>query len=326
VKKQNKIKPILRLVFDISFILLKYLVLVVYILFWIKIGMADYLIKQLQLSHPNNLILPYSRVSFLLAGSCMLLVLFISFIKEILYWMIGLKKRIFITFRTNIAAILLLLPRLRKKVAPKSLQAYDPVLFKRIMAWGIKNQNDIEDIKVLHTRHYSQESNAFSFKVGKFTRVYIVDSLFDHYTHSEIEAILAHEFGHKYDLISSVNVLILRILGIFSIIIWGVIKIVSSGIMNYFSVVCLLVVIYWFFTMLWDNIVSKYREIQADTYAVLHVSNGKDLINVFYKLAEESFDLISPPGIIEFLFYSHPSPIKRINNVNAIMKAGKKRI
>jgi Zn-dependent protease with chaperone function len=319
--KKDVIKPKLALIFDISSLFLNYLIPILYSIAWLKFGWAQYIANLANHYHPQNLFIQMMEFIAFFFLLYMFLWIVINVIKAFFYWATGLRKNMFGSLRLELARVIYLIPGLRKKVKVTPLSEYDSSLYDRLIEWAKLHGNDIKDIQVLHTKHYSQETNAFFLGIGSISEIILVDTLFDLYSSSEIEAIVAHEFGHKHDLISTWSTVLLRVLGAVLILAWGVWHVIISGTTSSIPFTVLLIIVYWFFTLLFDNVTSKYREILADTYAVLHIPNGEDFKSVIRKLAVENYEMMSPPGIIEFLFYSHPSSAKRLANTDSLIKA-----
>lgn len=62
-----------------------------------------------------------------------------------------------------------------------------------------------------------------------------------------------------------------------------------------------------------QNSISRFFERQADSYSVLLTGDVDIQINLFKKLAESNLAEVSPGPVIEFILYSHPSIMERIN-------------
>ena len=68
------------------------------------------------------------------------------------------------------------------------------------------------------------------------------------------------------------------------------------------------------------NALSRRFEIEADVFELKLVRQPQATISTFEKLAEQNLSDPSPPPIIEFLLYSHPSTSKRIALANEYLK------
>jgi STE24 endopeptidase len=68
------------------------------------------------------------------------------------------------------------------------------------------------------------------------------------------------------------------------------------------------------FTGMLLNIVSRTFEYQADNYAKEN-SNAIDLIQALKKLSKKSLSNLTPHPTSVFLYYSHPTLLKRIKNL-----------
>jgi Zn-dependent protease with chaperone function len=271
--KSTDFKPKLALTFDVLFLCLSFLIPILFSIAWMVLGLADQTAKFVSQKYPLDLFKQsvFFVAIFFLIYAVIGFVIFL--VKNFMYRVTGLKKEIFGSFLFNKASVLSMIPVVRKLVKTTSLREYDAALYARLQDWAKTSGNEIEGIQVLHTKKYSSEANAFFLGLGRSPKMTLVDSLFDHYTPSEIEAIIAHEFGHKHDPFNSWSTVLLRIIGALAIIGWGIWKIVSSGSAVSIPFTIILVNLYWLFTMIFNNGVSKYRELTADTYAILHIQD-----------------------------------------------------
>ena len=269
------IKPKLALIFGISFLCIDYLLLVLYSIAWLQFGWAAYIANYVKQHYIGN-ILQLVEFALLFFIVYILITMVVSVLKYFLYWVTGLRKGIVASFKLDLHKVIDLIPIHRKTKKTTPLREYDRALYDRLIGWTRIHGNDIEDIQVLHAKNYSQETNAFFLGVGRLSKVILVDTLFDLYTRSEIEAIVAHEYGHKHDFISTWSVALVRLTGAALIAGWGIWHVITTGAIESISIFFLLVVLYWLFSMVLNNWISKYRELFADTYAVLHISDGDD--------------------------------------------------
>ena len=67
----------------------------------------------------------------------------------------------------------------------------------------------------------------------------------------------------------------------------------------------------WIFTPL-SNYLSRKMEYAADRFSLEHTKNKKSLVNALLKLTADNLSDVFPHPLYEFVTYSHPSIINRI--------------
>jgi STE24 endopeptidase len=170
----------------------------------------------------------------------------------------------------------------------------------------------------------SNKANAALTGLGSTRRIILSDTLLQHYSDDEIEAILAHELGHH------VHKHILK--GIFTQVAitffaFWLINVVLRFVIakNWFPVlnprlydfanlplIVLVATILGFLLMPALNAISRHHERQADRYAWENTPAIEPFITSMQKLADQNLAERQPNKIIEFLFHSHPSIGKRV--------------
>jgi len=63
-----------------------------------------------------------------------------------------------------------------------------------------------------------------------------------------------------------------------------------------------------------SNYFSRKREYAADSFAV-KIGYGEDLKLALIKLTKSSFSYLNPHPFLEFMLWSHPSILKRLDNI-----------
>jgi STE24 endopeptidase len=74
----------------------------------------------------------------------------------------------------------------------------------------------------------------------------------------------------------------------------------------------LVIGIYGLLTMPLSNMYSRWRERQADEYALIITGNGKAYASAMKRLANQNLADADPEPWVEFLLHSHPALQKRI--------------
>ena len=182
----------------------------------------------------------------------------------------------------------------------------------------------LDNIFVINGSKRSTKANAYFSGLGAKKRIVLYDTLINDLSTNEIVAVLAHEIGHykKKHTLYSIAISIIQTgitLYILSLFInnlslsqaLGVEKvsfhigIIAFGLLYspISTVIGLLM-----------NIFSRKNEFEADNYASEHFE-GKYLINCLKKLSVKNLSNLNPHPLYVFFNYSHPTLLKRIENI-----------
>jgi STE24 endopeptidase len=167
----------------------------------------------------------------------------------------------------------------------------------------------------------SKKANAALTGLGATRRIILADTLLDHYSAEEIEAVLAHELGHhvhKHILKSILVQAGITLLGFWaanyvlhlSIEQWGMFDTLSD-----FSNLPLLVLVSTMLSLLLMpamNAYSRFNERQADRYAFESIRSVQPFISSMNKLAAQNLAERTPSRWVEWLFHSHPAISRRV--------------
>lgn len=173
----------------------------------------------------------------------------------------------------------------------------------------------IDNILVADASKKTNKINAYFTGFGISKRIVIYDNLLNKYSKKEVLSVIAHEISHWKHKHIFKNIII----GIISIaVLFYVLKIIltklqlSSDIRAIFIIFILFILIE-FISLPVQNAISRFFEKQADNTAVSLTEDATTQINLFKKLAESNLAEVSPGPVIEFILYSHPSTMERIN-------------
>jgi STE24 endopeptidase len=172
-----------------------------------------------------------------------------------------------------------------------------------------------------HLSEKSRKANAALTGLGATRRIILADTLLDHYSPEEIEAVLAHELGHhvhKHILKSIFVQAGVTLLGFWaanyvlhlSIEQWSLFDTMSD-----FSNLPLLVLISTVLSVLLMpamNAYSRFNERQADRYAFKTIRSVQPFITSMNKLAAQNLAERTPSRWVEWLFHSHPAISRRV--------------
>jgi len=167
----------------------------------------------------------------------------------------------------------------------------------------------------------SKKANAALTGLGATRRIILADTLLDHYSAEEIEAVLAHELGHhvhKHILKSIFVQAGITLFGFWaanyvlhlSIEQWGMFDTLAD-----FSNLPLLVLVSTMLSLLLMpamNAYSRFNERQADRYAFESIRSVQPFISSMNKLAAQNLAERTPSRWVEWLFHSHPAISRRV--------------
>jgi STE24 endopeptidase len=175
----------------------------------------------------------------------------------------------------------------------------------------------------------SKKANAALTGLGNTRRIILADTLLEHYSPDEIEAVLAHELGHHVHkhILKSIAVQACVTLAGF----WA-----ANWILHYamerwhffenlsdFANLPLLVLVSTLLSFLLMpalNAFSRYNERQADRYAFRSIANIQPFISSMNKLADQNLAERTPSRWVEWFFHSHPAISRRVAAAEAWAK------
>jgi STE24 endopeptidase len=170
----------------------------------------------------------------------------------------------------------------------------------------------------------SKKANAALTGLGSTRRIILSDTLLQHYSDDEIEAVLAHELGHHVHR----HILkgILTQVGITFFGFWLINQVLRFVIAkDWFAalgprlydfanlpLIVLVATLLGFLLMPALNAISRRHEREADRYAWESIPAIAPFISSMQKLADQNLAEREPSKFIECIFHSHPSVGKRI--------------
>ena len=183
---------------------------------------------------------------------------------------------------------------------------------------------------VVDNSRRSSHGNAYFTGIGRHKRIVFFDTLLEHLTHPEVEAVLAHELGHfrlkhvRQRLLLSVatSFVGLALLG------WlagqsgfyralGVPTPSTHAALLLFA---LTVPVFTFFITPLGALWSRRHEFQADAFAERHAS-AAELATALVKLHRDNASTLTPDPVYAAFYYSHPPPLTRITRLRAAAAA-----
>jgi STE24 endopeptidase len=170
----------------------------------------------------------------------------------------------------------------------------------------------------------SNKANAALTGMGSTRRIILSDTLLQHYSDDEIEAILAHELGHhvhKHILKGIFTQVAITFFGfwLINLVLRFVIAkdwfpVLTPRLYDFANLplIVLVATILGFLLMPALNALSRHHERQADRYAWENTPTVAPFITSMQKLADQNLAEREPNKVIEALFHSHPSIGKRV--------------
>jgi STE24 endopeptidase len=167
----------------------------------------------------------------------------------------------------------------------------------------------------------SKKANAALTGLGATRRIILADTLLDHYSDDEIEAVLAHELGHHVHrhILKSIFVQAgITLLGFWlanAVLHYAVERRNLFETMSDFANLPLLILVSTLLSLLLMpalNAYSRFNERQADRYCFESVASVGPFISSMNKLAEQNLAEKTPSRWVEWLFHSHPAIARRV--------------
>ncbi|MCL5669840.1 MAG: M48 family metallopeptidase [Acidobacteria bacterium] len=168
----------------------------------------------------------------------------------------------------------------------------------------------------------SKKANAALVGLGNTRRIILSDTLLEKFSPDEVEAVLAHEFGHhvrhhifRAIIIQTLTTYLGFYLANLCLLKWGPL-LGFEGVADFANLPLLILVSMGLSLILLPciNGHSRWLERQADAYALKRIQSKSAFIASMEKLADINLAERRPSAWIEFIFHSHPSIEKRIAN------------
>ena len=166
----------------------------------------------------------------------------------------------------------------------------------------------------------SKKANAALVGLGNTRRIILSDTLLEKFSADEVEAVLAHEFGHhvrhhifRMIIVQALTTYFGFYLANACLLAWGQ-ALGLRGVADFANLPLLILVSMGLSLILLPgvNSHSRWLERQADDYALKAIPTKMAFISSMEKLAELNLAERQPSAWIEFIFHSHPSIEKRI--------------
>jgi len=252
--------------------------------------------------------------------------LFASIIAELLYFTIRQSpQHWWIISWAMFMGLFVLLAQIAPLILFPIFYKFEPLenddLKQRLVRLSESAGTKVRGIYKWHLSEKSRKANAALTGLGATRRIILADTLLDHYSPEEIEAVLAHELGHhvhKHILKSIFVQAGVTLLGFWaanyvlhlSIEQWSMFDTMSD-----FSNLPLLVLISTVLSVVLMpamNAYSRFNARQADRYAFKTIRSVQPFITSMNKLAAQNLAERTPSRWVEWLFHSHPAISRRV--------------
>lgn len=198
------------------------------------------------------------------------------------------------------------------------------VLRDKIQAFALKAGFKLDNIYVIDGSKRSTKANVYFTGLGPKKRIVLYDTLIQDLTGDEIVAVLAHEVGHykKRHTLQFMAASVLQtgfMLWLFSLCVnQPALSEALGGDGNYFQLGLVAFVLLYspvgMILGLFMNMWSRKNEYEADAYAATQ-GQGEALVTGLKKISVKSLSNLTPHPAYEWVYYSHPSLLKRIGAI-----------
>ncbi|MDD5634283.1 MAG: M48 family metallopeptidase [Candidatus Omnitrophica bacterium] len=197
----------------------------------------------------------------------------------------------------------------------------DGALKEKVLVMAKKAKIDLLDVCQIDFSRKTKKANAALTGLGGTRRVILTDTLLGEFSPGEIEAVVAHEFGH-FKLRHIWQLLffsgVFTILGFFvlSKVIGWVVSISGASSVSdlyLFPIMMLLMFISGIMLLPVQNYFSRILERDADLFALELTNNPENFIAMMRKLGEKNLADMSPSKIKKIFLFNHPPIFERIN-------------
>jgi STE24 endopeptidase len=239
------------------------------------------------------------------------------------YWWLWLTggMLLFSVLLTNLAPVLLM--PIFNKFTPLGDEHAD--LEARLVNLAERANTKVKGVFKMDMSRRTKQANASLTGLGNTRRIILGDTLINEFSPDEIETVLAHELGHHVNhdmawLIGSGT--LLTGLGFFLVSLameWAISAFGLTGVADPAGLPALMILLslYPLIIMPIDNAISRWREGEADNYALKATQKAEAFASAFTRLANQNLSDVDPEPWVVFLFYNHPPLGVRIAKAEA---------
>ena len=194
-------------------------------------------------------------------------------------------------------------------------------LKQRLLRLSDRAGTQVRGIYKWHLSEKSKKANAALTGLGATRRIILSDTLLDHYSPEEIEAVLAHELGHQVHKHILKSIIVQAGITLFGF--WAANLVLHMAIEQWqmfdtlsdfanLPLLVLLSTVLSFVLMPAMNAYSRFNERQADRYAFRAIKSVQPFISSMNKLASQNLAERTPSRWVEWFFHSHPAISRRV--------------
>jgi STE24 endopeptidase len=196
----------------------------------------------------------------------------------------------------------------------------DKELEARVLKLAARFDMPVGNVFSLNLSKTTKKANAAFMGIGRTKRVVLSDTLIHHFTHAEVEVVVAHELGHykHHDVWRLLALGLAASLIAFAVGFWGIRALAEMLALSSSADVAglpLLFLIFYAVNLILMPLLNGYsrrRERAADRFALKALETRDVFISCMKKLGEQNLADPEPPAWYEWFFYDHPSIGKRI--------------
>ena len=197
----------------------------------------------------------------------------------------------------------------------------NPAITRMVHDLSIKAGVPVKDVLVMDASRRTTKVNAYFTGMGETKRIVLYDNLLK-FPMDEIRAVVAHEMGHWQKR----HVLIGTLLGILAgFIAWRLLAFAlhpwhwgsRRAEPQVWAVIQLFFLLVLFVTNPVQNAISREMEREADQVSLHLTQDPQAEVRLQVDLAKQNLTDFSPPPFIVWFSYSHPTPLQRIEAMQA---------
>jgi STE24 endopeptidase len=196
----------------------------------------------------------------------------------------------------------------------------DANLVARLTALAERAKTRVRGVYTMMLSEKTTAANAALMGLGNTRRIVLGDTLYQKYSHDEIETILAHELGHQVHRDIAWMLVVQTVLTVAGFFIadlflkWSVVWYGYQGIADLAALPLFALALgaFGLLTMPLGNAFSRWRERMADDYALEATHNAEAFVSAMEKLADQNLGELDPERWVEYLLYDHPPLGERI--------------
>ncbi len=197
---------------------------------------------------------------------------------------------------------------------------HNPAITEMVEELAERAGIEVDEVLVMDAGRRTTKANAYFTGLGRTKRIVLYDTLLQNYPPEQVKAVVAHEMGH-WKLGHITKGVGLGILG--SFILWWLAGIMLSRTIPFgfrygpevMGMVVLFLILSSFISSPLQNGISRYMEREADRFAVILTEDVQSSVDLQVNISRKNLSDLAPAPFIEWFGYSHPSAVKRIEQM-----------